>query len=303
MDDHSVSDILDLLACPDDGGRMVISQQHLRCTHCGKIFEIRGGIPLLYPDDLDRRHLEQEEKLGEQMQHRTPPRREESYQREWEKSKEEFWSFVREKTSSGGMTILNAGCGIDTHFLRLGEDNKIIAFDLMHGLLRTLRAAHGSPNNIAGDIHALPFRHGSVDALCCIDLIHHESGDLRRILRSFHDTLKLGGMLFLEDVNAWGVFQFWKSILLPRPAHAALRSAYHRLKGSTIQPAEYEFPTSVWRVGKLLEETGFTSVEAIPLRSYPLRTRFPAWIYRSISKNERISRYHNFHYFFFAVKR
>ena len=302
MSDWLDEEIFELLACPHDGGRLIYSSENLKCTHCDRVYEIRDGIPLLYPDNIDMTHLEEEEKLGDLMQNRTPPRKEEFYQQQWELSKQEFWSYVKEKTRAGSLTILNAGCGIDVRFLELGDKNTIVAFDLMHSLLSSLRSKHGSPNNIAGDVHELPFRHESFDCLCCIDLLHHETEDLRRILRSFHDTLKPGGKLFLEDVNAWGVFQFWKSIFLPESAHRTLRSIYHQLKRSSIQPAGYEFPTSVWKVKRALEEVGFKIIEAVPLESYPLRHAFLNRIYQPISTIGRVKRYHNFHYFLFAEK-
>ncbi len=302
MSDSLDDEILELLACPRDGGKLIYSSETLKCTHCDSIYEIQDGIPLLYPDNIDLTHLEVEEKLGDLMQNHTPSRKEEFYQRQWELSKKEFWSFVKEKTEASNLTILNAGCGIDIRFLELGDKNTIVAFDLMHSLLRSLRLKHGSPNNIAGDVHALPFRHESFDCLCCIDLIHHETEDLHLILQSFYDTLKPGGKLFLEDINAWGIFQFWKSIFLPESAHRVLRSIYHWLKRSSIQPASYEFPTSVWKVKKILEEVGFKIIEAAPLETYPLRHPFLNRIYQRISTIDRVKRYHNFHYFLFAEK-
>ncbi|MBN2185093.1 MAG: methyltransferase domain-containing protein [Candidatus Krumholzibacteriota bacterium] len=302
MNDPLDDRILELLACPLDGGRLVYSSENLKCTHCHSIYEIRGGIPLLYPDDIDMKHLEEEEKLGSLMEDPPALPKERSYQQQWELSKQEFWSFVEEKTRGGGYTILNAGCGIDRRFLELGDKNTAVAFDLTHSLLSSLRSNYGSPHNIAGDVHRLPFRHESFDCLCCIDLLHHETEDLRLILRSFYDTLRPGGKLFLEDVNAWGVFQFWKSIFLPRSAHRKLRSSYHRLKRSGIQPAGYEFPTSVWKVKRALEEVGFRMIETVPLESYPLRNSFLKRIYRSIAAIDRVRRYHNFHYFLFAEK-
>ncbi len=109
-------------------------------------------------------------------------------------------------------------------------------------------------------------------------------------------------MLFLEDVNAWGLFQFWKSILMPEPVYRNLRSFYHRMKGSLVHPASYEFPTSVWKVRKVLEKTGFINIEAVPLVSYPVRNTALNRIYNSISSIERVKKYHNFHYFLYAEK-
>ncbi len=302
MDISIQSDIIEILACPECGGHLRYDSGKLKCRECACEYEVRDGIPMLFPDNLDTAHLEEEEKLGELMENPLLSSSELFYERQWEDSKQEYWAFVKEKLGTGGKVILNAGCGIDVRFLDLGKENTLIAFDLMQKLLYTLRSKHGSTNNIAGDVRSLPFRRDSFDCLCCIDLIHHENDKLPQILASFHKALKPGGILLLEDVNAWGLFQFWKSILLPRPVHGALRSIYHRLKRSSYQPADYEFPTSVWKVKKLLSESGFREIEAVGLNAYPVRHQAMYRLYKTFSGIGRIRKYHNFHYLLFARK-
>lgn len=309
--------LLDLLACPRCGGaleeRAEDAARHpdgpyladtagLACPSCTAEYEVRGGIPVLLPPELDEGHLAEEEKLGALMRDLPEDRKDAVSEREWKKSKEEYWSFVRGRLSGGEpKTVVDVGCGIDREFLSLSPPHTIVAFDLMLPLLETLRDRFGSAHNVAGAVQALPFRDGVFDAVCCIDLVHHEPDRLDEILSSFHRILRPGGTLFLEDINARGIFQWWKS-LLPRPLHGALRSLYHRMRRSPHQPAPYEFPTSVFRVRRLLGEAGFGQISAVPQRSYPNRGAAGLALWRLLSGNGRIRRFHGFHYLLIAVK-
>lgn len=275
----------------------------LHCPACGRTFAVADGIPLLFPDNVDMGHIEEEEKLAKLMTGYRPSGKEIFFEEQWQASKEEYWSFVESSLPGGGMTILNAGCGIDVRFLGLADGNRLVAFDLMSSLLEKLGREYGSKNNVAGSVEALPFRENSFDALCCVDLIHHQPDMLEEIISSFFKVLKPGGSLFLEDINALALFQFWKSVLLPRTVHGTLRSLYHRLKGSPHQPALYEFPTSVRKVARILDRAGFTDIEAVPQEAYPNTGPAGYRIYRTLSRIESVSKYHNFHYLLRARKR
>ena len=149
------------------------------------------------PDGIDLEHLAEEEKLGELMTDAPDSEKDALSEEQWKLSKKEYWDFVRERTGTG-KTIVNIGCGIDTEFLELAEGNTIVAFDLMCSLLERLHEEYGSALNVAGAVQALPFRDGAFDAICCIDLIHHEPDRLAAIFASFARILKPGGMLFLR---------------------------------------------------------------------------------------------------------
>jgi hypothetical protein len=109
-------------------------------------------------------------------------------------------------------------------------------------------------------------------------------------------------MLFLEDINAWGLTQFWKSKAMPRRLHGAVRDGWHRMRRSRQRPAPYEFPTDVFGSMRLLEEAGFGAIEALPLRSYPNTGRAGLSLYGKLSSSDRVRRYHNFHYMIYARK-
>ncbi|MCK4549776.1 MAG: methyltransferase domain-containing protein [Candidatus Krumholzibacteria bacterium] len=293
--------LLDLLACPRCGGELGPGEHSLTCFSCGTSFEVRGGIPVLMPEGIDLEHLAEEEKLGEIMTGEPASEKDAVSEEQWKLSKREYWDFVRERISAG-KTIVNIGCGVDTSFLELAEGNTLIAFDLMRSLLEKLRDDHGSRFNVTGAVQSLPFRDDAFDAICCIDLIHHEPDRLTAIFGSFARILAPGGILFLEDINAWGLTQFWKSKMMPRRLHGALREGWHRMKGSRHRPAPYEFPTDVFGSMRMLEKTGFTDIEAVPLKSYPNTGRTGLSLYGKLSSSDRVQRYHNFHYMITAKK-
>jgi len=313
-------ELLRLLACPGCGGELGLERDSLVCASCGAAYEVRGGIPVLIPAGIDPAHLAEEEQLGEIMT--TGPESEKNVlsEEQWKLSKKEYWDFARRRLAARGTaetggagpdetagdavdrgkTIVNIGCGIDTAFLDLAGGNTAIAFDLTLPLLEKLRDDHGSRFNVAGAVENLPFHDDVFDAVFCIDLIHHEPDRLAEIFDSFARILVPGGMLFLEDINAWGLLQVWKSKMMPRWLHGALREIWHRARGSQVRPAPYEFPTDIFSSMRALEKAGFERVEALPLRSYPNTGRAGLWLYRRLSSSERVRRYHNFHYLLYA---
>ncbi|UCF06018.1 MAG: methyltransferase domain-containing protein [bacterium] len=303
MTNSDLNDLVRLLACPDCGGDPLFSDGELRCSGCSRSYEVKDGIPLLYPKGMNREHLAEEEKLGGIMQQTEIEPGTEFSEEQWKRSKDEFWGQVRERLGGSGLKIiLNVGCGIDTRALELQEmGHTLVSFDLVYSLLESLKTGHGAKHCTAGDLLHLPFKSGSFDCLCCIDLIHHEIEHTPEILATFERVLKPGGLLFLEDINAWGLFQFYKSILLPRPVHRTLRSLYHVLKGSPYRPADYEFPTSVFKTMRLLERVGFAEIDAVPQRAYPNIGGIGYRIYEVLSRVQHIKRYHNYHYMIVAV--
>jgi SAM-dependent methyltransferase len=293
--------LLDLLSCPRCLGQLGSGDRTLSCFSCGTQYEIHGGIPVLMPEGIDLEHIAEEEKLGLLMTDAPDSEKDALSEEQWRFSKQEYWDFVRERIGAG-KTIVNLGCGIDTAFLNLAEGNTLVAFDLMCSLLERLRDEYGSALNVAGAVQALPFRDSAFDAICCIDLIHHEPERLPGMFDSFARILKPGGQLFLMDINAWGLTQFWKSKMMPRRMHGALRDGWHRMKGSEHRPAPYEFPTDVFGSIRMLEKAGFEDVETVPLRSYPNTGRTGLSLYERLSSKDRVRRYHNFHYMIFARK-
>lgn len=297
-------ELIQLLACPDCKNDLFEINDQLKCISCNKEYKVKNGIPLLYPRNMDFVHLQEEEKLAKMMKRSRLSPKEQFSAIQWKSSKEEFWRMIQKNIKTIPKTIINIGCGYDTNFVEFERQGYVfVNFDLVYDTLYTCQSDFGARTCIAGDINSLPFKKNSFNYVVCIDVIHHETYNLLNLLKSFSELLKPGGSLFLEDINAWGMFQFVKTILLPKPLFKFLRSIYHRLRHSDHAPADYEFPTSVWNVKKILERSGFSDIKVYPNNAYPSIDYVRFKFYNFFSKIEYIQKYHNYHYTLSAVKR
>jgi len=289
--------LLYFLACPTCGSELFEAEDSLTCTYCGKEYKVKTGIPLLYPDNMDLEHLRREEDLAKMMKRPRLSRKDRFSSDQWKDSKREFWGMVRDNIAAPPGSFINVGCGYDTHFGDFEQAGyTFVNFDIVYHTLYDLQRNFGARSCAAGDINSLPFKKNSFDYVVCIDVIHHENDKLPVLLESFRNLLKPGGILFLEDLNAWGMFQFAKSVLLPRPLYRFLRSTYHRLGRSAHRPADYEFPTSVWRVKGMFEELGFCGIRVYPNEAYPGIDPVSFQVYKLFSRIEWVRKYHNYHY-------
>ncbi len=297
-------ELINVLACPNCRSELFEVNNRLKCKTCSIKYEIRNRIPLLYPDNIDLEHLKEEENLAKMMKQPTLNKRGEFNSIQWKNSKKEFWNMVKHNiTKSATKTILYIGCGYDNNFISFEQEGCVfINFDIVFNMLYNLQRDFGAKSCVAGDINSMPFKENSFDYVVSIDTIHHEYNKLPIVLNSLSNLLKPGGILFLEDPNAWGMFQIAKSVLLPKSLHSFLRSNYHRLKKSTHKPADYEFPTSVWHVRKILNELGFRNITIYPNNAYPNIGLMKFRIYKFLSKIEWVKKYHNFHYMLSAIK-
>lgn len=296
------SELVNLLACPNCHNNMFEEEGMLKCFRCGKKYEIRNGIPLLYPDNLDIAHLREEENLARMMKRPRLNKKEQFILSQWDNSKQEFWEMVKSNVEAPPKSLINLGCGYDACFSQFESNGyTFVNFDIVYDMLNTLKTDHGAKFCVAGDIRWLPFKNQTFDYLVSIDVIHHHSNNVPSLLKSFRNLLKPGGSIFLEDPNAWGISQMVKSVLLPRPLHGFLRSTYHTLKGSSHRPANYEFSTSVWYVEGVLRQLGFHNIRLHPNNAYPCIGEKWFRVYQLFSKFDRISKYHNYHYMLSAT--
>jgi SAM-dependent methyltransferase len=296
-------DLLELLVCPKCRASLRQGPQGLQCIGCATPYEVRQGIPVLVPDDVNTEHLEVEQSLALMMKSREQLAEEQFNLRQWSLSKREFWAMVRSVATDPPKRFVNIGCGFDpscAEFERLGHT--FVNLDLVFDMLANLRRDFGATSCVNGDVNTIPLKTGAFDYVVSIDLIHHECERLPELLGSFRDLLKPKGTLFLEDPNAWGLFQMAKSIFMPRFVYRSLRSAYHTFKHSTHRPADYEFPTNVWRVMAILRELGFENIKCYPHSAYPTVSERSYRIYRSLSGFEFVRKYHNYHYMLSAVR-
>lgn len=291
------SKFVDLLACPECHGGLYESNATLRCKECSASYEIRSGIPIMLSKSTDIQRLQGEEELAEMMKQTSLYDTEQFSLFQWSSSKTEFWNTVCQDVDASYKTLINLGCGYDNTFRRFEEQGcMFINFDIVYDMLYFLKQKCGAKFCVAGDVNHLPLKKGAFDCVISIDVIHHMSERIPALIKSFKDLLHHGGKLFLEDPNAWGLFQFYKSILLPKSLYKSLRSLYHSIKRSNHKPADYEFPTNIWSVVRELHDTGFTSIRIFPNRSYPCINKICFQLYRLMGSINWVRKYHNYHY-------
>jgi uncharacterized protein YbaR (Trm112 family)/2-polyprenyl-3-methyl-5-hydroxy-6-metoxy-1,4-benzoquinol methylase len=297
---HFNKELLPYLACPDCRHPLELSDRTFLCTHCRRKYKIQDGIPLLYPANLDQSHLREETELAELMRLHHSEKADFNAE-QWAQSKEDFWGMVENQIPCRRCSLLYIGSGYDHAFDRFQKlGHLFINFDMIPEMLKQLRSAQAQVC-IAGDMNALPFQNNRFDALIVIDVLHHESNHIDDLLKRFSELLVPGGILFIEDINAWGLFQFYKSILMPKPVYRMLRSVYHSMKHGHYAPADYEFPTSTLQIRRKLKSLNYHSIQSHPTRGYPYLNRINQMIYKQFSKLKIIPRYFNYHYMMSAV--
>jgi uncharacterized protein len=52
-------DLLDILVCPADKKELVLEDDFLRCSYCGRRYPIRDGIPVMLIEEGDKFRVEQ----------------------------------------------------------------------------------------------------------------------------------------------------------------------------------------------------------------------------------------------------
>jgi SAM-dependent methyltransferase len=252
---------------------------------------------------MDRDHLAEEEEMAKTMEAFEVDPTQLFSREQWALSKKEFWGIVKGNIQEEGKTFLYAGSGYDNsfqYFERTG--NLFVNFDMVFSTLLFLQSSHGAESCIAGDINCPPFKNDSFDYIVVIDVIHHEYCKLPQLLKGLTKRLKEGGTLFLQDLNSFAIYNLPKTIFLPKSLYRTLRRAYHRHKMFQHKTADYEFPTSPWKVRKILSKLGYGDVELYPNTSYPDITRKLYKVYKDLSFLQYVKKYHNYHYSMKAVK-
>lgn len=291
------------LKCPACGGEVLFDNEELVCQDCRRGYGFRNNIPKMISEKVNLEHLEVEEKLFQKMQEAQVNKKVRLSRAEWMKSKQEFWNQVRNNLGDNPQEILNIGCGYDSAFVEFEFNGHIfVNLDIIESSLKYLKEKYNAQYCVLADINNLPFKNNSFNVITCVDILHHEGDNLDKIITSIYSDLKSGGTFYLEDINAWGIFQFYKSILLPKFLHGSLRSFYHKIKKSEHVPARYEFPTNPFVMRKKLENAGFKNIRFYAKKSYPESGLFKLFIYKLLSLFGRINKYHNYHYFLSAEK-
>jgi SAM-dependent methyltransferase len=297
-------ELIRFLICPICENKLVETPSYLKCKSCKEEYQVKNGIPILFVPGFKPDHLEQEKKLADMMKRKIVTKKDKFSYSQWALSKIEFWKMVNENIGAVPKSFINIGCGYDSSFKPFQEKGyTFINFDIIYDMLYVLQSDHQATSCVTGDINKLPFKKRYFDYIVCIDVIHHESNKIFNLLKSFRNLLKPGGYLFLEDPNAWGIFQMAKSILLPKPVYKYLREFYHQIKRSNHRPANYEFPTNVWKVKSILKKLEFQNISIYSNIAYPNISPNRYFLYKLLGNFSFITKYHNYHYMLSAIKR
>jgi 2-polyprenyl-3-methyl-5-hydroxy-6-metoxy-1,4-benzoquinol methylase len=292
------SELLAVVACPECGGDLLAVGSCLRCSGCGFQYALsEQGIPLLYPRDLDRVHLDQEERLAKMMIRSAESMQAKAEAEEWRRSKVDFWRLVMQRLSAPPKRIIYLGCGYDVSFRQFQElGYTFVNCDLVSTMLHTLKTNFGASHCVAGDISKPPFKKQTFDYVVVIDVLHHQERKVHEVLGRITPLLKPGGTIFLQEPNAWGLFQFWKSILLPKPVYRLLRHHWHTLRKCNHHPADYEFAMTIGSVKRALQRLGVCSLEVHEHSSYPCVSRMCLTLWRTVMVSRYVRTFHNYHW-------
>jgi len=296
-------ELLEILACPDCNGYLHTEGSELYCSGCNRKFEIQNSIPLLYPKNLKISEFRENILLSEIENQSRTGKRAEYNAMQWKQSKQEFWEMIQKKTDNPPQNILYIGSGFDTGFKAFQKKGHFfINLDLINDTLETLKTEYNATHCIAGDLHNLPFQKQCFDALIMIDLLQYEK-DLESILKNIIRFLKPQGQLFIKEINAWGLFRFFKPIIMPRSLHAFFRKLCNSSAYKYPLEGRFQSPTSYWKVEQLLKQFGNFNIQAYPIHAYPGLNKINRRLYSYLSLIKPIPQYLNYHYMFSAIKR
>ena len=148
---------------------------------------------------------------------------------------------------STGSRIADLGCGsgIFTSLLKKKGLNPV-GVDLSPGLIERAKKLYPGTEFIVGDVEALPFESGSLDAVLLSGIIHHLP-DPSKCMREVHRVLKPGGRFVAFDPNRMNPFMY---------LYRDHSSPFYSAQGVT----ENERPILASATKKLFEQAGFPEV-------------------------------------------
>ena len=226
--------LLDFLACPDchsatlqlkvsryGSGGAEIEAGTVECGGCGQTFQIRDGIPVMIPSDLqatmegmeggqeegtlhtsqgyDFHHRRQGSEISKEKSDRP------SHARNLELAGKYFLDYLAlteaQVASLNGRVVLDAGCGPGRYMAISGEYGAldIVGLDLSLGGLLEARSLLGDKacyHLVQGDIAHPPFKPGIFEIIYSIGVLHHlESPE--KGFRALKSLLAAGGQLWI----------------------------------------------------------------------------------------------------------
>jgi SAM-dependent methyltransferase len=143
--------------------------------------------------------------------------------------------------------ILDAGCGTGTNLERLAARGTTVGLDLSDEALRFAKSR--GVTVVRGDLHALPFRHGSFDAVTSFDVLYHLwVKDDAQAMAEMARVLRKGGVM-----------------LLRLPAFEALRRAHDDAVHTRHRYTRGEVRTLLERSGLELVRDSYCNTLLLPL--------------------------------------
>ncbi|HYI36490.1 MAG TPA: methyltransferase domain-containing protein [Thermoleophilaceae bacterium] len=190
--------LLDLLACPHEGGALRSDGRSLTCAE-GHTFPVEGGIPRLAADQDDQEGTYDTfsakwDQVSEEELHQ---RFEQQYQ--WYV---ERYGYADEadlaRALEGKEAILDAGTGVGgdaARFARLGTA-QVVGMDLSNGIAMAQKTFGGTANlhYVQGDILHPPFGPDTFDWISSDQVIHH-TPDAPRAFATLARLLRPGGQI------------------------------------------------------------------------------------------------------------
>ncbi|MFP5318030.1 MAG: methyltransferase domain-containing protein [Acidimicrobiia bacterium] len=251
--------LLDLLACPHDGGTPLRQDADaLVCPTCELRFPVSDGLvsflsaqQLSEQDHKERSHRDSEASWYDAMF--------EGYT-----NAVEVPAGVRRIGRPTG-PVLDAGCGtgrITEALLALGQP--VVAVDYSEGTLRLMQRRvkeAGVPVlAVQSDLRALPLRPGVMAAVTCIEVYAQlRADDRRKLLVEFDRVMAPGAVLSMSAYNYNLVFKAWKL-----RGNEGAREGFHMLGGDYyyIRMTKDEYRRELEAVFDVEELTGIRNIPA-----------------------------------------
>ena len=185
------------LACPDCRG--ALEEEPLRCAACGRVFEIRNGVPELLPRTLQGDTEQRQHALYAAVAH--------EYDDVFPRHVAEHYidkrtRVVKELLPMGGL-VLDVGCGTGQLGAAIASEGyDVFGVDLSSSMVARARE-RGLAGTYAGVTTALPFAADSFDLALTVATLHHLETP-RRVAATIFEmgrVVRSGGFVVLWDHN------------------------------------------------------------------------------------------------------
>jgi SAM-dependent methyltransferase/uncharacterized protein YbaR (Trm112 family) len=194
-------ELLDLIACPQDGRDLRQEGEELVCAD-GHRYPIRDGVPRLLADpaqgEVDQTGTSDSFGAKWAMVRPEDLPRIEQFQYPWYDARYGFGDEEGLRAAlAGAGTVLDAGSGLGydaARFARVCPDGQVIGLELTDLVTAAEREFGSQPNLhfVQGDIMRPPFRPGQFDYVSCDQVIHH-TPDAQAAFHTLTALLRPGG--------------------------------------------------------------------------------------------------------------